>query len=227
MIFKQIFPTPLEVSKGKNECLFLLVHHTGTGTNTIKGVLDGLYKRADYASCPYAVDENGDKYKIGNDTDILWHAGVSEWVDTITGKKYEDLNRYSIGIEIVGPVDGKFNDIQRESVEDLILYLCEIHKIPKERVIRHKDVAPGRKTDPADTLWNDKFQTYAAWINSIFSLPSLMAGKFAQVLADEQKKSPNIKIFSSFEGEDPISETETKQLIEIGLIRLARALGKS
>lgn len=84
-----------------NSCQFVVYHHTGTGANTIVGVLDGLNKRPDFASCHYAIAENGDVYKIGNDTDRLWHAGVSEWTDTITGSRYSDLNRYAIGIEIV------------------------------------------------------------------------------------------------------------------------------
>lgn len=46
----------------------------------------------------YCIDENGDKYKLGNDTDILWHAGESSW----DGKT--DLNKYSIGIEVIGPL---------------------------------------------------------------------------------------------------------------------------
>ena len=227
MQFKATYPTPAEHTPGVNECLFLVLHHTGTGSGTIKGVLDGLNKREDFASCQYVVGEERDVYKIGEDQNILWHAGVSEWKDVITGKVYRDLNRYSIGIEIVGPVNGSFSDAQRETVEDLILELCEIHKIPKERVIRHKDIAPKRKTDPADTLWSGKFPTYSAWIDSIFSLPQLMAGKFADALAKEQKASPNVKILTSFGGDQPLTEADTRQLLEIGLIRLARLLGKS
>ena len=155
--FKATFPTPDEHSQGVNSCEFVVLHHTGTGAGTIKGVLDGLNKRADYASCHYVIDENGDTYKIGEDTNILWHAGVSSW----EGKT--DLNRYSIGIEIIGPVNNGFTDAQRESVEDLLLYLCEIHKIPKARIVRHKDIAPKRKTDPADTLWSGKFSSWWLW----------------------------------------------------------------
>lgn len=123
-------------------------------------------------------------------------------------------------------MDGGFTDAQRNSVEELSLYLSEIHKIPKERFIRHKDIAPGRKTDPADTLWNTKFKTYSEWIDSIFSIPSPIMEKFTKALEDEQKKSPGVKILTSFEGDQPLTEKETRQLIEIGLIRLARLLGR-
>ena len=106
MQFKQTFPIPAEHTQGINSCEFVVLHHTGTGSGTIKGVLDGLNKREEFASCHYVIDENGDVYKIGEDSSILWHAGVSEWNDTVTGKTFTDLNRYSIGIEIVGPVNG-------------------------------------------------------------------------------------------------------------------------
>ena len=33
-------------------------------------------------------------------------------------------------------------------------------KIPKENVLRHKDIAPNRKNDIADIFWNNK---YASW----------------------------------------------------------------
>lgn len=93
--FKQTFPSPAERTKGTNTKEFIILHHTGTGDGTIKGVLDGLYRRSDYASCHFVVDTNGDAYKIGSPDDILWHAGVSKW-----GKRKE-MNPCSLGIEVI------------------------------------------------------------------------------------------------------------------------------
>ena len=83
-------------SKGINTCDYTVLHHTATAEGSIAGVLRTLTVGA--VSCHYVVDTNGDIYQIGEDTDILWHAGVSSW----EGK--EDMNRYSIGIEIIGPL---------------------------------------------------------------------------------------------------------------------------
>lgn len=149
MIFKQTFPTPVEHSVGTNTVEFTILHHTATKEGTIVGVLNGLNKRADYASCHFAIDTNGDIYQMGKVTDILWHAGESSW------GKLKDMNKYSVGIEIIGPLEnGGFTDAQRKSVKELVLWLSQTYGIPKENVLRHKDIAPIRKTDVADTLWN-------------------------------------------------------------------------
>lgn len=122
-------------------------------------MLDGLYKRADYASCHFVVDTNGDCYKIGDPKDILWHAGESEWTDTLTKKYYKDLNKYSVGIEIIGPLPG-FTDAQRVSVRKLVCHLMAALKIPKEHVLRHKDIAPKRKVDIDDSFFLPQSYSY-------------------------------------------------------------------
>lgn len=159
MQFKQTYPTPAEHSAGKNTCEFVIVHHTGTPAGTITGVLDGLYRRPDYASCHYVVDVNGDVYKIGNDTDILWHAGVSSW----QGKS--DMNRYSIGIEVIG-IDS-FTDAQRTAVKRLVEELMQAHAIPRKNVLRHADIAPGRKTDINLAFCAPK--TWAEWQTTLLT----------------------------------------------------------
>lgn len=146
--FKQTFPTPKEHTPGKNTTKYIILHHTGTKEGTIKGVLDGLYKRDDYASCHFVVDTNGDAYKIGEPSDILWHAGESSW------NGIKDLNNHSVGIEIIGPLsDGGFTDAQRKTVRELVQHLMYVLGIPKENILRHKDIAPKRKVDIADTFW--------------------------------------------------------------------------
>jgi len=163
MQYKNIYPTPTERSQGINTREYIVLHHTGTQEGTIKWVLNWLAKRSDYASCHYVIDVNGDTYKIWNDTDILWHAWVSSW----DGKN--DMNKYSIGIEIIWPLsNGAFTPEQKESVKNLVKYLCDIHKISKENVVRHKDISPGRKTDPKDTLWSEEYESYNLFIDSIF-----------------------------------------------------------
>lgn len=134
--FKQTLATK-NVTPGKNTKQYIVMHHTGTYAGTVAGVLKTLTTGA--VSCHFVVDQNGDAYKIGEPDNILWHAGVSEW----NGLK--DMNKYSLGIEFVG-IDS-FTDIQKATGKKLVEHLMAAFNIPKENVIRHADIAPGRKTD--------------------------------------------------------------------------------
>lgn len=215
MLIKQHLQTKNK-SIWKNTCEYIVLHHTWSWEGTIKWVLNQLTVWP--VSCHFVCDTNWDIYKIGETTDILWHAGVSSW------KWKSNMNKYSIGIEIIGPLkDGWFTDAQLRAVEELVFELCSIHNLTKDKVIRHKDIAPKRKTDVADTLWNKKFNTYSDWIDSIFFIQPLMS-KFSQVLKDEQVKTPGVALITKFEWEEPLSEKATRELLEIGLLRLYRTI---
>ena len=141
---------------GINEDKFIIYHHTATQEGTIKGVLNTLTKGT--VSAHFVIDTNGDTYKINTPEDILWHAGESSWGNLT------DMNKYSIGIEVVGPLsNGRFTDLQRRALKELTIHLMQNYKIPVQNVLRHKDIAPKRKIDIADTLWNDEFQSFDDW----------------------------------------------------------------
>lgn len=217
MQYKQTLSTKSK-STGTNTCEFIILHHTGTKENTIRWNLNYL-TTSGKASVHYIVDTNGDIYKIGNDTDILWHAGRSEW----QGKT--DLNKYSIGIEIIGPLsDWGFTDAQRSSVSDLVRDLASKYEIPKANVLRHKDIAPGRKWDVADTFWNWSFWSYDQFINSLFTKKTSMASKYTEIMENVIKETGFTPIFNSHEGDAPLTEKETKELIEVALARFAQRL---
>lgn len=159
--FKQKFPTPKEHTPGVNSCQYVILHHTGTKEWTIKGVLDWLYRRDDYASCHFVIDTNWDAYKIGLPQDILWHAWQSSW------GKLKDMNKYSMGIEVIGPLSNwGFTSEEKLTLRKLVQHLMFAFNIPKENVIRHKDIAPTRKVDPYDTLF-DTFTWFSKWQSSL------------------------------------------------------------
>jgi len=54
-------------------------------------------------------------------------------------------------------------------VNELVVFLAREHNIPKQNILRHKDIAPGRKTDIADTFWNTNFSSYSEYINNLFN----------------------------------------------------------
>lgn len=157
MVFDKIIPTKNK-SKWVNTCEYIILHHTGGGwyDGNVK-VLSWQTERQ--VSVHYLVAQDGRVAKIGEDTDILRHCGVSER----EGKT--DMNRYGIGIEIVN-VDTNFTDIQRQAVRNLVAFLLAKHSIPTNRIIRHKDIAPKRKVDVYDTFWNNQFKTFQDYQNS-------------------------------------------------------------
>jgi N-acetyl-anhydromuramyl-L-alanine amidase AmpD len=169
-------------SSGTNTCEYIVLHHTATQEGSIQGVLKTLtvstWDKA--VSVHYVVDTNGDVYKIGEDTDILWHAGVSAW----QGKT--NMNRYSIGIETVWPLkNGGFTDKQRESIKQLLQELCKTHMIDQSRILRHKDVSPGRKIDIVDTFWNWQFATWDAYKESLFAPTEPTTDDIVNAFADK------------------------------------------
>ena len=216
-MFKQILTTSSKTA-WVNTCEFVILHHTATRENTIKGVLNHL-TTSGKASCHYVIDTNGDIYKIGEDTDILWHAWVSAWAWKT------DINRFSIGIETIGPLkDGGFTDAQRKSIEDLVKYLAGKYAIPEQNILRHKDIAPKRKWDIADTFWNNKHASFDAYRKSLYNNTPIMASKYTGIMEKVIEETGFTPIFNEHAGETPLTEQETKELIEVALARFCERL---
>jgi N-acetylmuramoyl-L-alanine amidase len=110
--------------------------------------LDRLCDPATRVSAHYLVDEDGEIWRLVPEKRRSFHAGRSCWA----GER--DLNRASIGIEIVNPGHQwgyrPFAEPQVASVEALCRDLVTRHRIPPHRVVGHSDVAPDRKSDPGE-----------------------------------------------------------------------------
>lgn len=90
-------------------------------------------------------------YRLVDEDRRANHAGISSW----QGRTL--VNTSSIGIEIVnpGPVDtpagrayAPYPPAQIDAVVALVRSIVQRWGIPKERVVGHADIAPGRKQDP-------------------------------------------------------------------------------
>jgi|TARA_B100001287_G_scaffold272895_1_gene275375 AmpD protein len=79
-----------------------------------------------------------------------WHAGIS----TFRGR--EDCNEFSIGIELEGTDESKYEKEQYESLISVTKELMSFFPdIKKETIVGHSDIAPDRKTDPGKSFdWN-------------------------------------------------------------------------
>ena len=82
------------------------------------------------------------------DSYVAWHAGKSCW------GKYKNLNKNSIGIELVnkGHQFGytSFKKKQISSLIKLCKKLIKKYKIKKKNIVGHSDIAPLRKIDPGE-----------------------------------------------------------------------------
>jgi N-acetylmuramoyl-L-alanine amidase len=94
----------------------------------------------------YLIDREGNIYKLTEEKNIAYHAGVSCLPDGTSG-----VNSRSIGIEIITSLDEAPSAIQIDATVKLVKYLLE--KYPVKYVLRHSDIAPDRKTDPWNMDW--------------------------------------------------------------------------
>ena len=69
-----------------------------------------------------------------------WHAGTSSW------RGRARCNDYSVGVELEGADDSRFEAVQYARLADLVRALRT--RLPLSGVAAHSDIAPGRKTDP-------------------------------------------------------------------------------
>jgi AmpD protein len=80
-----------------------------------------------------------------------WHAGKSSFADR------EACNDFSIGIELEGTDELRYEAAQYATLETLVPALLEAYPtLSAERIVGHSDIAPGRKTDPGalfDWTW--------------------------------------------------------------------------
>jgi N-acetyl-anhydromuramoyl-L-alanine amidase len=85
-----------------------------------------------------------------------WHAGPSAF------KGISVCNDFSVGVELEGTDKSKYSDIQYQVLADICAELISTYDIPKEHIVGHSDIAPGRKTDPGDMFEWDRFRKLVA-----------------------------------------------------------------
>lgn len=115
-----------------------------TATDNIRSPLDWLCNVDSRVSAHYLIGTDGAIYHLVLDEHTAWHAGHSEW------KGNYNVNHFSIGIELVNANDGEmpYPEAQIAACAEVCRYLMDEYDITAEDVVRHADVAPGRKNDP-------------------------------------------------------------------------------
>ncbi len=124
----------------------VILHYTGMKSG--KEALTRLCDPGAKVSAHYLVEESGEIYRLVDERNRAWHAGVGSWKGEV------DINARSIGIEIVNPGHEwgyrAFPDVQISSVIALLKDINSRHAILPVRMLGHSDVAPRRKEDPGE-----------------------------------------------------------------------------
>jgi Negative regulator of beta-lactamase expression len=124
----------------------LVIHYTGM--ETAAAALDRLVDPAAQVSAHYMIDTDGRCYRLVDEAHRAWHAGQSFW------RGATDINRRSVGIELVNPGHAfgyrPFGEAQMAVLVDLAVDIVRRHRIPARNVVGHSDVAPRRKMDPGE-----------------------------------------------------------------------------
>jgi N-acetyl-anhydromuramyl-L-alanine amidase AmpD len=104
-------------------------------------------------SIHYYIDKAGNVSQMVQDKDIAWQAGVSSW--KVDGRVVNGCNPVSIGIELENLNTGRdpYPQAQYNAALDLVRYLVAKYNVPRRQLVRHLDIAPRRKTDPAGFPW--------------------------------------------------------------------------
>src|SRR5437016_3497785 len=132
---------------------FLVIHFTN---ETWESSLSTLTAGKAQVSSHYLVrDDPPVAYRLVDEGQRAWHAGVSSW------RRVTALNSASIGIEIVNAGDrspagtpigdlafAEYPKAQIDVVVALVKDIVKRHNIRPENVVGHSDIAPQRKVDP-------------------------------------------------------------------------------
>ena len=119
----------------------IILHHTG---GSYAGSVSWCLNPASKVSYHCIIARSGKRTILAPPTARTWHAGVSSW----QGRK--NCNDFSIGLAWEG--DTYQTPLSEDAILSAVEYLLPIldkFKIPLSHLLRHADIAPGRKTDCA------------------------------------------------------------------------------
>lgn len=116
----------------------LLIHYTGS--MSLEGTIEWFKDPSSNVSAHYVIGRGGEIHEFNGLRHRLWHAGKSSWGDR------NDINSYSVGVELVGTYNSGFTDQQETSLVGIIME--SVKHIDLRYILGHEQVSPGRKIDP-------------------------------------------------------------------------------
>jgi len=134
----------------------VIIHSVYNASDGDKYDVDSVIKEfAHYGvSSHYIIGRDGTIYRLVDEKNISFQAGKSSLPDGRT-----NVNSCSIGIELITTKDSLDAPTERQikSLTALVKDIQSRYKI--NYVLRHSDIAPGRKTDPWNMNWEEFLKT--------------------------------------------------------------------
>ena len=136
----------------------LVLHYTGMAdaASAIARLCDPAAK----VSAHYVVAEDGQVLRLVDEDKRAWHAGRSTW------RGRENLNDTSIGIELEGLEDHRFEAAQYETLGSLCSAIALAY--PVTGIAGHEHIAPQRKRDPGAAFDWPGLQDALGWPDVFF-----------------------------------------------------------
>jgi N-acetyl-anhydromuramyl-L-alanine amidase AmpD len=137
----------------------MIVWHSIRSRMTAREVIDYLNSTNErVASYHYVIDRDGGVVRMCRPEFVAWHAGDSAWPHPIQGNGTEEcrpnggksVNGISLGFAFATmDAEGELpTALQLESALWLAKVYMARYDIPPSLNVAHKEVSPGRKTDP-------------------------------------------------------------------------------
>lgn len=135
----------------------LLILHTTEAVSS-----SALRKLSDMGECHFCIDEAGRIFRIIDPRRVAFHAGRSMW----NGK--QEVDNFSIGIEVCGNHNKPLNAAQTKSLSNLIAEIKRIYKLSDSQVLPHSQIAYG-----APNKWQHRDHRGRKRCGMQFGMPSI------------------------------------------------------
>lgn len=127
----------------------VVIHQTGGGS--FESNITWFNNPGARVSAHYLIGKDGKIAMLVPEDTVAWHAGESRWLGR------SGVNRFSLGIELVGSPGSMYPESQLASLCGLLAdIVARYPKVTIDRIVGHADVAPGRKVDPGSLFPWDK-----------------------------------------------------------------------
>ncbi len=176
---------------------YIIMHSTGgkDSRNWLSKWNKGQPKSAqNQVSIHYLVQRNGIVYRIIDDAQRAWHAGIGKMLGGET-----DCNSCSIGIELEHLNEPNYTEPQLNNAAELVAQLIQQYDISPAEVVSHASIAlpKGRKIDPVNFDWGDFWTRILSYMpksvtqysaqSTIMAEPAIDSDKFIDYLVSKHK----------------------------------------